>query len=151
MWIAARSFHYRDKHYAKGVRVPAETWPGRNQLIKLHRLKWVPEVEPEAEPPNPKTMKRAELNEYAAEQGVKNPEKLKSIAEVLQALEDLKNGGSEGDSTPSTDKDNDGQPDDPNEPPTSEPDLAPNEPGNLSEEDDDLFKESEDEIEVDQS
>lgn len=72
MWIATRSFRYRDKRYEPGDTVPAETWPNRRALVAIRRIKWVADDEATAEPTpvNLRAMKRADLDAYAATQGI---------------------------------------------------------------------------------
>lgn len=92
MWICNRPFRYRGVNYKPGDQVPAETWPGRKALVSMRKLRQVTEPGREVvatKPVDIKSLKRPELNAYATEQGIENPEGYSSKESLIEAINAL--------------------------------------------------------------
>lgn len=88
MWIAIKPFSYRGKRFAAGEEVPASGWPMRRALEIRNKIRFVKDsVESTAVASvDFKKMSRAELNVYATQIGIANPESYPNRDALLQAL-----------------------------------------------------------------
>jgi hypothetical protein len=90
MWIALRPFRYRGVKYLPGEKVPAESWPGRRALVSLRRIERVADPIPDPWETPYKSLKRAELNQFALERGVEDPENYPTRESLIAKLDELK-------------------------------------------------------------
>lgn len=89
MWIATKPFRYRGVRYQAGDVVPAERWPSRKALVAIRKIRKENDPIPEPTPVLFKTLKRAELNKFAAEQGIEDAEEYPNRESLIEKLEEV--------------------------------------------------------------
>jgi len=93
MWVAVKPFRYRSVFYDVGEQVPAEDWPGRKALISMRKIRQASEEEgaekSQAESVPFRDFKRAQLNEYAIEQGIEDAEDYPNRESLIEKLEEI--------------------------------------------------------------
>jgi hypothetical protein len=96
MWVAVKPFRYRSVFYDAGDRVPAEDWPGRKALVSMRRIREAPEEETAESVPF-REFKRAQLNEYAIEQGIEDAEDYPNRESLIEKLDEVLGSSDEED------------------------------------------------------
>lgn len=89
MWIATKPFRYRGVRYQAGDVVPAERWPSRKALVAIRKIRQEADPIPEPTPVLFNTLKRAELNKFATEQGIEDAEGYSNRESLIEKLEEV--------------------------------------------------------------
>lgn len=89
MWVASKPFRYRGVRYNAGDQVPAESWPGRRALVSMRKIRREEEPVPDPRETPFKSMKRADLNEFAIQQGIEDAETYPNRESLIEKLEEI--------------------------------------------------------------